>query len=151
MSEDWLNEKHISGANSILKNQFPKINGMPETSWIPHLADSQGNWAFHKILKIKMHRQVKSVSQVLSFQLHQNNGVNYVDRSITYKSASNNWLIQMSQTLKSKSRSISLKFSNSKIRMQWYFAIAHMVKFCLSTICYNPCKCAFADSLQTTH
>ena len=45
-SREWLNDRHMSAANSILKMQFPGINGLQETTGIPHYSDSdsQDKW-----------------------------------------------------------------------------------------------------------
>ena len=38
---DWLNDRHMNAANSILKKQFLGINGLKETIIVPHYSDSQ--------------------------------------------------------------------------------------------------------------
>lgn len=158
-SSDWLTDRHMSAANSILKMQFPGINGLQETTGIPHYSDSQDKWLVNK----QFQKQAAPSAQihfngsnhwVFTCQRNEGNEVLYAD-SLSSKNAPNsNVQIQIAQ-IYGRSQS-NLLVHVPKVQQQpnsydcGIFAIAHAVEFCLNPKTYSG-KQNFDFSCMRTH
>ena len=149
---DRLNDRHMSAVNSILKKQFPNVNGLQETTNIPHYSDSQDKW----LIRNQFQNQVPPWAQihfngnnhwVFTCQNTEGKDVLFVDSLVANNAPNSNVQIQIAQIYGSSHSNLSVNIPKVQKQPNSFdfgvFAIDHTVEFC-----FNPKHTLLSKTLR---
>ena len=153
-STAWLNDGHMNAALTILKGQFPKINGFHDTKSVPFKIKDK--WIYNKKLPITRSPAV---------QIHYN-GVDHwvtsvkIDDNIYYlnslSQSINTYLdIQLAAMYGQPGKELEIKVPNIQqqddVVQCGVFAIANAVQFCVTNFCFWSKAINFEIKIMRDH
>lgn len=143
-----LSDKHMFAVNTILRRQFPNINGIQDTKNTPFFVEEKHLWNTSKHFKPQISPSVQIHFDGInhwttSFSTTKDSEfVYYIDSlGANVKDLRNNVKIQLSQIYKSSSTVLQVKIPRVQQQPNSYdcglFAIANAVEFCLAPDSFN--------------
>ena len=157
LDNDWLNDKHMRAVFSILRQQFPHIGGMQDTTLTPFFVDDSQNWNISKCFlaqtppSAQIHFDGKN-HWAMSFQSDPDT-VYYIDiLGESIKELKNNVQIQLCQIYIKDNKSLSVKVPRVQQQPNSHdcgvFAIANLVEFCFRPTAFNFRTCYLVGDMR---